>query len=203
MKVFLTLAVAFTMVVSALFGAEFASADEKKMSPEEQQMMKKWMEYATPGEGHKVLEQFVGDWDYTVKWWAAPGTDPEVSTGESDVEWKLDGRFIEAEVEGTSMGEKFKGIGYVGYDNAKKAYVNVWMDNMGTGMMTATGQYDAATKTMTDKGSYTDPMTGQETSFRGVTKFIDKDNYTYELYTVGPDGSEFRMMEITYVREKS
>lgn len=198
----LTLAVVLALVLSAFSGASLVSADEKQMTPEMKEMMEKWQAYATPAEGHQVLQHFIGDWDYTLKWWNAPGTEPENSTGETEVEWILNGRFIQADVEGMSMGQKFEGMGIIGYDNAKKEYQNVWIDNMGTGMMTGTGQYDAGTKTMTEKGTYTDPMTGQDKSYTGITKIIDNDNHTYELYTPGPDGKEFRMMEIMYTRDK-
>ncbi len=201
MKMFLTLAVAVTMVISALVPLHQASADEKKMSDAEKEMMAKWHEYSTPGDAHKVLDHFVGDWDYTVKWWNAPGTEPAVSTGENEVKWIMGGRFIEADVDGTSMGQKFEGLGIMGYDNVKKVYTNVWIDSMGTGMMTGTGSYDAEKKQLTETGSYTDAMTGEDRTYRGVTTIIDNDNHTYELYTSGADGKEFRQMEITYKRD--
>lgn len=192
-----------------------ASADEDKMESKMQddkmqddkmkemqaEMMAKWHAYATPGEAHKVLGQLEGDWYYTVSWWNTPGSEPEVSTGESENEWIMGGRFLEMDADGTSMGQKFEGMGIIGYDNGKKEYTSVWIDTMGTGMMTATGTYDAASKTLTENGSYTDPMTGQGKSFRGVTTFVDKDSYKFELYTVSPDGSEFRQMEIIYKRD--
>ena len=201
MKMFLTLVVAVTMVISALVPLHQVSADEKKMSDAEMEMMKKWHEMATPGEAHKVLEHFIGDWDYTVKWWNAPGTEPEISTGDNESKWIMGGRFIESEAEGTSMGQKFEGMGIIGYDNVKKEYTSVWVDSMSPGMMTATGSYDAEKNQLIETGSYTDPMTGQEKSFRGVTTIIDKDNHTFEFYTEGPDGKEFRQMEITYKRQ--
>ena len=201
MKIFLTLAVAFTLVISALVPLHQVSADEKKMSDAEKEMMAKWHEYSTPGDAHKVLDHFVGDWDYTVKWWNTPGTEPAVSTGENEVKWIMGGRFLEADVDGTSMGQKFEGLGIMGYDNVKKVYTNVWIDSMGTGMMTGTGSYDAEKKQLTETGSYTDPMTGEDRTYRGVTTIIDNDNHTYELYTSGADGKEFRQMEITYKRD--
>ena len=203
MKMFLTLAVAVTMVISALVPLHQVSADEKKMSDAEMEMMKKWQEMATPGEAHKVLDQFVGDWDYTLKWMSTPGAEPEVSTGENEVKWIMGGRFLEMDVDGKSMGQDVEGLGILGYDNAKKEYTNVWIDSMATGMMTATGSYDAEKNQLTETGSYTDMMTGQEKTFKGVTTFINKDNYTYELYTAGPDGKEFRMMQINYKRDNS
>jgi hypothetical protein len=212
MKNILTLAIALSFVVSCLAPLHQASADENKMQENKMQenkmkemhaeMMAKWQAYATPGDAHKVLGQIVGDWGYTVNWWNTPGSEPEVSTGESENEWIMDGRFLEMNYDGMSMGQKFKGMGIVGYDNAKKEYTSVWIDTMGTGIMTATGTYDAAAKTLTENGSYTDPMTGKGKSFRGVTTFVDKDSYKYELFTEGPDGKEFLMMEINYKREK-
>jgi len=89
----------------------------------------------------------------------------------------------------------------MGYDNVKKVYTNVWIDSMGTGMMTGTGSYDAEKKQLTETGSYTDAMTGEDRTYKGVTTIIDNDNHTYELFTSGPDGNEFRQMEITYKRD--
>jgi hypothetical protein len=74
------------------------------------------------------------------------------------------------------------------------------MDNMGTGIMTGSGNYDPNTKTLTDQGTFSCPAEGQK-SYRGVTKIIDKDNFTYEWYMTGPDGNEFRAMEIVYTRK--
>lgn len=193
----------FALVLTLSFGYAFSSVANQKedMDKMKAEYMDKWTEYATPSEGHKVLEQLVGNWEYTLKYWSSPDTPPEESTGTNDVKWILGGRFLEMDVNGRSMGQPFEGMGIMGYDNAKKEYVNTWIDSMGTGMMNATGSYDAETKTLTETGSYTDPMAGQQT-FKGVTKFIDEDNVSYEMYISGPEGKETRVMEINYTRKK-
>jgi len=193
----------FTLALTLSFGYAFSSvADQKEdIDKMKTEYMAKWTEYATPSEGHKVLEQLVGNWEYILKYWSSPDTPPEESTGTNDVKWIIGGRFLEMDVNGTSMGQPFEGMGIMGYDNAKKEYVNTWIDSMGTGMMNATGSYDAETKTLTETGSYTDPMAGQQT-FKGVTKFIDEDNVSYEMYISGPEGKETRVMEINYTRKK-
>lgn len=206
MKKFYTLVITLTLAVLCPLALHQASAQndkmqEGKMKEMHAEAMAKWQEYATPGDAHKVLGQLEGEWYYTVNWWNTPDAKPGVSTGESENKWIMGGRFLLMDVEGKSMGKEFEGMGIIGYDNSKKEYTYVWIDTMGTGMMTATGTYDAAAKTLTENGSYTDPMTGQDKSFRGVTTFLDKDSYTYELYTAGPDGKEFRMMEIVYKRD--
>jgi len=194
---FFAISLALTLGVSVSSQAD-QTEDMEKMKAE---AMAKWQAYATPGEDHKVMEQLVGNWDYSLKYWSAPNTPPEESTGTNDVKWILGNRFLEMDVKGTSMGQPFEGMGIIGYDNAKKEYVNTWIDTMGTGMMNATGTYDAETKTMTEKGTFTDPMSGQQ-SFKGVTKFADKNNFTYEMYISTPDGKVMRVMKINYTRKK-
>jgi hypothetical protein len=177
------------------------SVKQKASEQDHDAMMEKWKEFSTPNENHQVLGTLVGNWNYTIKWWMSPDAKPEESKGASEIEWIMGGRFIEHTVEGTSMGQPFEGMGIIGYDNEKKQYQSIWIDNMGTGIMTGSGNYDPDTKTLTDQGTFSCPAEGQK-SYRGVTKIIDKDNFTYEWYMTGPDGKEFRAMEIVYTRKK-
>ena len=167
-----------------------------------QEMMAKWQEYSTPGEGHKTLEPLVGTWDYTVTWWETPESQPQKSTGASEVKWILGGRFLEQTAKGTAMGQEFQGMGIMGYDNMTKEYSGIWIDNMGTGMMSSAGTYDPSTKSFTETGSFSCPQEGGEKSFRGVTTILGPDKYTYEMFAAGKDGKEARMMEIVYTRKK-
>jgi hypothetical protein len=206
--VFLVIFAVFGSIAMVATGKAGEGAKEKSESVKQNSsghdhdaMMEKWKEYSTPNENHKVLGALVGDWDYTIKWWMSPEAKPEVSKGTSEVEWIMGGRFIQHEVEGTSMGQPFEGMGVMGYDNEKKQYQSVWIDNMGTGVMRGSGSYDSTTKTLTDEGTFSCPAEGEK-SYRGVTKFIDQDNFTYEWYMAGPDGKEFRAMEIVYARKK-
>lgn len=166
------------------------------------EMMAKWQEYAMPGAGHKALDPLVGNWDYTITWWETPDSQPQKSTGTSEVKWIMGGRFLEQTANGTSMGQEFQGMGIMGYDNMKKEYIGAWIDNMGTGMMTSTGTYDPSTKSFTEKGTFSCPQEGGDKSFRGVTTLVSPDKYTYEMYAAGKDGKESRMMEIVYTRKK-
>lgn len=88
-----------------------------------------------------------------------------------------------------------------GYDNVRKEYNSVWLDNMGTGIMEASAQYNPATQTFMESGAFSCPMTGEKhKKFRAVWKIIDHDHYTYEMYTQGPGGKEFKSLEIDYQR---
>ena len=169
--------------------------------PMDAAMMAKWKEYSTPNENHHVLDQLVGSWEYTMKWWMKPDSQPEESTGSSQSKWIMDGRFVQQTVQGQSMGQPFDGTGISGYDNAKKAYIGTWFDNMGTGMMNATGQYDPSTKTLTQEGIFDCPFKGR-INFRWVTKFVDEDTQIFESYAPDDTGKEFKSMEIVYKRKK-
>jgi hypothetical protein len=177
------------------------SVNDKANNQGKASEMEKWKGYATPNENHKVLDAFVGNWDYTVKWWSSPKSEPEIWKGTSDIKWIMGRRFLEQISTGESMGQPFEGMGITGYDNAKKKYVSMWIDNTGTGIMTSEGNYDASTKTFVEKGTFTQPKLGK-TPFKSVTKIISDDNFVYELYTKDKDWKEYKVLEINYVRRK-
>ena len=155
-----------------------------------------------PSEGHKALAPFVGTWTYTAQWSMAPDAPPESMTGTVINSLTFGGRFLKQEFRGTTEGQPpFEGLGVIGYDNLRKAYQTVWFDNMATGIMTGTGQFDAATGTLTEQGDMSCPLTGEtHRPFRAVWTIVDADHHTYENYMPGPDGKEFKAMEIRYTR---
>ena len=112
----------------------------------------------------------------------------------------LGGRYFKSTHTGMMMGMPFEGYEISGYDNVKKEFFNVWMDNMGTGIMVSTGTYDEATKTLTFTGQMTEPM-GTEMNVREVITAPDKDHSLFEMY-VDMGGNEMKTMEIKYTRVK-
>lgn len=179
-----------------------AAAEQAAVAADPQaEMMAKMQEAGTPNENHAVLNGMVGSWDHTAKWWKAPGTEPDVTTGTTEAKWILGGRFVEGIVTGTMMGQPFEGKSIVGYDNVKKEYTSIWIDSMMTGMMVSKSTYDAATKTFSETGDFSCPFMGPNTKYRGAIKLIDDNSYVYEMYMTGPDGAEMKTMEITYTRK--
>ena len=176
-----------------------AGSHGQAMDAATQAMMATWQAYASPNDNHKVLNPLVGTWSHVVRWWMTPDSQPETSKGTSETKWVMGGRFLQHTATGTSMGQPFEGMGLTGFDNGKQTYQTLWMDNMGTGMMTGEGTYDPGKKQLTDQGRFTDPVVGQR-SYRGVVTLIDDDHYRYEMYGADQNGKEFRMMEIVYTR---
>ncbi len=186
------------------FGSTPVLAAEKGGAPEDMQvMMAKAKEAGTPGAGHAVLKSVEGEWNTLSRMWMKPGDEPQKSAGTGSFEWVFGGRFLKQKFKGDWMGQPFEGQGFIGYDNVKQEYSNVWMDNMSTGMMTGSGQYDKGSKTIKDTGTFSCPVTGEKDMwYRSEWKLAGKDKHIYSMFMKGPDGQEFKSMEIVYTRAK-
>lgn len=186
----------------ALEKAKAGQPEMPEMSPEEAEMMAAWEAAATPGEQHKFLEAMVGEWEGTNTWWMAPGAPPNVSPTYCSSKMALDGRFLMSHHKGDMMGMEFQGIGTMGYNNTSKQYEGTWMDNMGTMTMFLTGSASADGKVFKMEAKFIDPMTNQPSYMKEVCTIIDADNYRFDMHGPGPDGKEYKMMEIVFKRKK-
>lgn len=171
-------------------------------APSQEEMMKAWMAVASPSEGHKKLEPFIGSFTVQTKMWMDPAKPAEETSGASENKWVLGGRFVEQRVEGTAMGQPFSGVGYTGYDNYKKKYVGSWMDSMGTMIMNSTGTADASGKKFTSWSTIDDVMTKKAVKVKSLMTIVDNDHQTFEMWSPGPDGKMFKSLEIHYTRKK-
>lgn len=165
-------------------------------------MMKAWESYATPGDMHKMFASENGKWDAAMTMWMAPDAPPTKNTMTAESRMILGGRYQEIRYTGDFMGEKFEGIGTMAYDNASNKVVSSWIDNMGTGMMYMSGDYNADAKTVELKGEVTDPVTKKLKAARETYTYIDDNTRKMEMYDVTPDGKEYKSMEIVLTRKK-
>ena len=177
---------------------------DKAGAPGMDDMMAKMMAMGQPGAEHKALDPLVGEFEGSVKFWMAPGTDPMESKATIKREWILDGRFVIEHVNGEGMGggPPFKGLGIVGYSNMDKKYESVWCENMATHMSFASGTYDATKKTFTLVGDMLDPATGKKVK---QTSTLDVSNPDREVMTgtcPGPDGKPMKNFEGVFERKK-
>ena len=163
------------------------------------QMMKEWQTYMTPGPEHEMLKSMVGEWEGDITMWMDPTQPPQTMKGTAKYESIMDGRYVVGKYTGTMMGMPFNGMDLTGFDNALKVFQNVWIDNMGTGMMQVKGSYDKAANTITYKGKMVVPN-GSKVDVRNVVTIIDKDHSTYDMY-VDMGAGETKTMEIKYIRK--
>lgn len=206
MKLRLSLcAIALAVLAAAMAGQAYAQGkQESAASPEMQEMMKKWMDAASPGAHHKALDHFIGKWDTACKvWMEGPGKPPSETKGTSEVKWILGGRYMLEELKSEMMGMPHSGMGITGYDNFKKQYVGFWIDNMSTAMFNTLGEFDSSKKVLTALGKMDEPMTGEKDKLvKYVVQIIDKDKHVFSVYDLVGSANEFKVVEITYTRKK-
>jgi len=115
----------------------------------------------------------------------------------------MGGRFLQQTVKGKAMGRPFEGMGLLGYDNLKKKFQSIWLDNMGTGMAQGTGNYDSVAQTLHETGEFSCPTAKDKMmTYRAEWKMMDKNHQTYTMWTKDADGKEFISMEMDYKRVK-
>jgi hypothetical protein len=159
---------------------------------------------AKPTKHHELLKKDVGTWDATVKMWmAGPDAPPEESKGVETTTLLGDGLWAVSTFEGEFGGMKFRGQGQLGYDSKKGKYVGTWIDTMTDHIGFMEGTYDEAEKTLTMFMDSTDPATGKPVKEKHVVKYVDPDTRSFTFSMPGPDGKDFKVMEITYKKRKS
>ena len=182
------------------------SAREKnqEMAEEQKKMMELWKKYTFPGEKHKHIEYFVGEWESIIKSWPEPGKKFGVRTQEIKVESFFDGRFTKAHIktDASDVGMLLETIVINGYDNYKQEFFSITLSKQRTDFYLATGKLDKTGKIRTDTTVRTDIFTGEEYRVKAITTIINRNKYTYEYYNIDPEGNEIKRMDITYTRKK-
>lgn len=158
---------------------------------------------ANPGEEHERLASLEGAWAVTGKFWSEPGAEPITATHSSTMRMALGRRYLIEDLDGDLWGEEFRGIGITAYDNVEEQYITTWIDNLSTGILVLRGRYDRDADAVVMSGEYTDPVTKQKRSLRSVERVTADGTRVYEHWEVSDDGSESRVMELTYRRKRT
>ena len=191
------------VLCSALLAAAlpvFAAEAPPEMTAEQKAMMEAMQAAGTPGETHATLAKMAGDYDLVIRSWHEPGGEPTTETGKATRTMVLGGRVMVEDVTSSMMGQPFTGHGMHGYDNVSGKHWSTWNDSMSTGLMVSEGDCDAQ-GACTFTGTWNDPLTKGKVTARMTTKWTDAKTQVFEMYAPGPDGAEFRMMDITYTRK--
>jgi hypothetical protein len=159
------------------------------------------MALAAPGPEHEILATMAGTWDLAASFFSEPGAAPQTSSLVAEQRMILGGRFLESRARGETMGEEMESLGILGYDRRHRKYTTVGFDTWGTYYVTAAGDYDPETRTLTMQGEDLDPHFGLQ-RFTMTTRFASDDELVYELVFHQPDGTEWTMLEILYTRRK-
>ncbi len=193
-------AVCATILVSAGLLAQENPYGE--MSAEQQEMMKAWMEYGTPGEHHALLAKRVGEWTIDGQMWEAPDAPSQPFTGTSTIKSVMGGRYFLEKIEGPGfMGMPFEGRSVFGYDNLTKTYFTFWFDNMMTGVARYEGTPSGDGKTIHYIVDVPDFSAGQYKKGRATDEMIDDDHGVFTMYDTSKDGDEYMTMQIQVTRK--
>lgn len=194
----------FKLFVLAMLTAccAMAFAQEGQM-PSEEEMMKKWMEFASPKAEHEMLNKMAGEWDYKMTFWMGPNQPPQEATGTCVDKVINGGRAVSSTMNGQMMGMPYEGFGVSGYDNFNKVYWTTWTDNMTTGMMYMEGTSTDGGKTVVYNTTMDEPMMDvKDKPVRFVSKWISDDEHVLESWDEVGTPHEFKAFEIKYTRKK-
>ncbi len=178
------------------------TSKEAMAMPDSATMAKNWQAYMTPGDVHKMMASWDGTWNSDITMWMQPGAPEEKTTSVAVNKMVLNGLYQQSTHTGMMMGMPFNGMSTTAYDIHKKEFINTWIDNMGSGIMVLKGPWDEATKTMNLKGKATDPGTTGDMDVRETLKIIDENTQEMEMFSMMPNGKEFKTINIRFTRKK-
>lgn len=161
-----------------------------------------WMKSTLPGEPHTFLGQLSGKWDLTVRLPTGPDGKWSESKGSAEYKSVLGGRFVVEEVKCDLFGQPFEWVGLYGFDNQRKKFTAVWVDNFGTSTEMGEGVADSSGKTITYVGEQHDPRTGGKQKYKWILKISDANNMQIEMIEIDNKGQESKTLEITAARAK-
>lgn len=173
----------------------FAQNEETNMDSQ----MKIWMDYMTPGPMHEMMAKHAGTWKMVSKMWMEPNSEPQVSEGTVDAEMILGGRYLKMVAKFPFMGMQTEGWSLEAFDNGKKEFINIWIDNMGTGVAISTGKFDEVTKSILYNGKMYDPVSGKDTDYKSISRIVSDNEMIFEMFS-NYDGKEYKVMEIKYTK---
>lgn len=160
--------------------------------------MDAYMAAAAPGPEHARLAAHAGEYEVKVEFWMG-GPEPQLGAASARREMILGGRYLVEHYESEFFGEPFRGMGIFAYDNVTGKYVSTWIDTLGTGILVLEGDYDDQGR-LVMSGPYVDPASGEEKTMKGVTTYHDGGE-VWEAWDVAPDGTQGRVMRLTYSRK--
>jgi len=186
-----------------LAAVDTARGDATDPKPEQVDMaalMQQARKYTTPGEQHKLLERFIGEWD-TLARIVMPGTSGEGEKGTATFDWLMEGRWIKMQSSGSMMGMQTESFSIMGYDNFKMSYVIVTVGTMDTAMLTSEGDLDPGGEALITYGTLDEYLTGEHDKMvKYVWRFVSDDEMTLEVHDLPIGETNTKVVEITFSR---
>jgi hypothetical protein len=154
-----------------------------------------------PGAIHKRLAKLAGEYTTVTRFRPQPDADAQESKGKARITSVLGGRFLSEENSGTMLGQPFTGMRLIGYNNGTGKYEATWTYTGSTAQMRLVGTSKDDGKTIQWTATV-DTGKGGKMTLYVVTKHMDDDHFSYELYTKMEHGKKGASFETTYTRKK-
>ncbi len=145
----------------------------------------------------EVLAADAGLWRAEVE--VRPERGASVQTSEGTMVNRMCGPWLVSDFKNETSG--FEGHGICGWDSIHGRYVGTWVDPLRRGLVIMQGRWDEATRTMAFVGEMTRPD-GSQMRWREVTERPDDDVRVFRSFVPLPDGGEFEVMTVRYLRQK-
>jgi hypothetical protein len=175
----------------------------ERTSPEEMRRMQERMKAATAtNEHHEELAYFLGDWDVEVTL-MVPGAPPQKSRATARCDWVIEGRWIGEKVQGTLVGAPYQQFALRGYDGYAKNDVVATVQSMDNALLVARGVVVDPQRKISAVYGTLDEYTTDELGkpFKAVTRRVDADHYTVEVWDLGIGADGAKVFEYRYARK--
>jgi hypothetical protein len=165
-------------------------------------MMEKAKKFTEPGEAHKALSRFLGNWDTETRFFMGGQASPP-EKGTSETTWLIEGRWLKSQWRGTMMGMPNQGFMILGYDNFKMSYVTSVVSSMDTAMLHSEGDMDPGGKTLITYGTLDEYLSGEHDKMvKYVWRFESNDKIVMEIHDLPIGENNTKVIEITSTRRK-
>lgn len=195
----LAVALALALPLAAPLAGGGPEAKTEKVDMAE--MMKRAERYTKPGEAHRWLERFLGEWEteFRVTMHGAP-SNPERGTARAT--WLIEGRWLKIEGEGTLMGAPARSFFLLGYDNFKMSYVTAAVQSIDTALTTSEGDLDPKTGALVTYGTLDEYLTGEHDKMvKYVWRFRNADTFVLEVHDLPIGESDTQVVEVVHRRK--
>ena len=180
------------MVVAALLIGKAVSA----------QTGDQWTKYLTPNQIHKMMGEYVGEFNVEISMWMTEGKAPEIINVSSSNKMILGDRFLEMTQSGNMMGMEYSSVSTIGYNTIDESFSLTTLTNMGTGTLYLKGNWDPGNSTAMLKGQTINPIDNKAMEVRQRITFIDKNNLLIENLDTYQGQKERKSIQYRLVRKQ-
>lgn len=194
----------FTMATFLALTA-FSSAQEAKPKIAEPidmaAMMEKAKRFTEPGEEHKLLERFIGQWTMETRF-NMGGKESPAAVGEQTCQWLMKGRWVECRSKGPLLGAPHESVTIIGYDRFKQSYRVMTVNTIDTAMNTSEGDMDPGGQALITYGTVDEYLTGEHDKMvRYVWRFDDANTIRMEVHDLPIGEKNTQVVSMRYTRK--